>query len=161
MYFTDVSETYQVKLLFYINSFSIISNIAPGKPKRPTNNDVPTLMPIWNPHTDPTRFITNISNAPKTEFIISLTIAFSGTANILPIIHKTIIHPKIIKTLEKSNFYHHTFNNTYDKNWTIITYPTWFFLKYISSIIFRDNPLSLAFKTKKSNLLLLALIWYV
>lgn len=143
-YFKNISS----KMLFYINNFNIINSIAPGKPRRPTNKDVPTLMPIWKPHIEPTKFIINISKAPKTEFIISLIIAFNGTANILPIIHKTIIQLKIIKILEKSNFYHHTFNNTYDKNWTNITYTTWFFLKYISSIILRDNPLSLAFETK-------------
>ena len=48
-----------------------------------------------------------------------------------PIIHKTIIHPKITKALEKSNFYHHSFSNMYDKNWTNITYPYLIFFRNI------------------------------
>lgn len=127
----------------------------------PTNIAVTMFKPIWKFHTAPIKFIININSPPKTEFIINLNNAFNGTENIFPIIHKTIIHPKITKALEKSNFYHHSFSNMYDKNWTNITYPTWFFLKYISSIMFRDNPFALALFTKKSTLLLFAFIWYV
>ena len=107
----------------------MISSIAPGIPKSPTNTAVITFNPIWNPQAEPIKFIINISNPPKTEFTINLNNAFNGTENIFPIIHKTAIHPKITKALEKSNFYHHSFSNMYDKNWTNITYPTWFFLK--------------------------------
>lgn len=107
----------------------MISNIAPGIPKRPTNTAVTTFNPIWNPHAEPIRFIINISSPPNTDFTINLNNAFNGTENIFPTIHKTTIHPKITKALEKSNFYHHSFSNMYDKNWTNITYPTWFFLK--------------------------------
>ena len=127
----------------------------------PTNIAVTIFKPIWKFHTAPIKFIININSPPKTEFIINLNNAFNGTENIFPIIHKTNIHPKITKALEKSNFYHHSFSNMYDKNWTNITYPTWFFLKYISSIMFRDNPFDLALFTKKSTLLLFAFIWYV
>lgn len=93
----------------------------------PTNIAVTIFKPIWKFHTAPIKFIININSPPKTEFIINLNNAFNGTENIFPIIHKTIIHPKITKALEKSNFYHHSFSNMYDKNWTNITYPTWFF----------------------------------
>ena len=127
----------------------------------PTNIAVTIFKPIWKFHTAPIKFIINNNSPPKTELIINLNNAFNGTENIFPIIHKTIIHPKITKALEKSNFYHHSFSNMYDKNWTNITYPTWFFLKYISSIMFRDNPFDLALFTKKSTLLLFAFIWYV
>ena len=95
----------------------------------PTNIAVTIFKPIWKFHTAPIKFIININSPPKTEFIINLNNAFNGTENIFPIIHKTIIHPKITKALEKSNFYHPSFSNMYDKNWTNITYPTWFFLK--------------------------------
>lgn len=127
----------------------------------PTNIAVTIFKPIWKFHTAPIKFIININSPPKTEFIINLNNAFNGTENIFPIIHKTTIHPKITKALEKSNFYHHSFSNMYDKNWTNIPYPTWFFLKYISSIMFNDNPFAFALFTKKSTLLLFAFIWYV
>lgn len=127
----------------------------------PTNIAVTIFKPIWKFHTAPIKFIININSPPKTEFIINLNNAFNGTENIFPIIHKTTIHPKITKALEKSNFYHHSFSNMYDKNWTNITYPTWFFLKYISSIMSKDKPFALALFTKKSTLLLFAFIWYV
>lgn len=70
----------------------------------PTNIAVTIFKPIWKFHTAPIKFIININSPPKTEFIINLNNAFNGTENIFPIIHKTIIHPKITKALEKSNF---------------------------------------------------------
>ena len=79
-------------------------------PNKPTSIEVTTFKPTWNPHIEPIKFIMKIINPPITEFTTNLIIAFNGTENTFPIIHKAIIHPKIIKPFEKSNFYHHTFN---------------------------------------------------
>ena len=75
---------------------------------------VTIFNPIWNFHVEPIKFIINISSPPNVEFTTNLSNAFNGTKNILPTIHKTTIHPKITKTLEKSNFYHHSLGNMYD-----------------------------------------------
>lgn len=139
----------------------MISNIAPGIPNIPTNNAVPILRPIWNSNALPTKLIKNIINPPKIELATNLKIALNGIENTFPIIHSIAIHPKIIIAEEKSKFYHPTlFTNSYDKIWTNITYTTWFFLKYSSSIISKEIPILFAFFTKKSNLLLSAFIWY-
>lgn len=74
----------------------------------PTKMEVPIFNPIWNEKALPIRFITKIKIPPKTEFAINLKIALIGIENIFPTIHKPIMHPKIIKTVEMSKFYHHT-----------------------------------------------------
>lgn len=50
-----------------------------------------------------------INIPPKIEFAINLKTALSGIENNFPTIHNPTIQPKIIKTVEKSKFYHHTF----------------------------------------------------
>lgn len=74
----------------------------------PTKMEVPIFNPIWNEKALPIRFITKIKIPPKTEFAINLKIALSGIENIFPTIHKPTIHPKIMKIVEMSKFYHHT-----------------------------------------------------
>lgn len=67
------------------------------------------LSPIWKLKAPPIKLIIKINNPPKTELAISFKIAFRGTENIFPKIHKPIIQIKIVITVEKSKFYHHTF----------------------------------------------------
>lgn len=75
----------------------------------PTKREVPTLSPIWNEKAPPIRLIIKMRSPPRMEFITNLKIAFNGIENIFPTIHKPIIHPIIIITVEKSKFYHPTF----------------------------------------------------
>ena len=71
--------------------------------------EVPTFSPIWNEKALPIRFMMKINIPPKIEFAINLKTALSGIENNFPTIHNPTIQPKIIKTVEKSKFYHHTF----------------------------------------------------
>ena len=71
----------------------------------------------------PIKLMTKIRMPPKIEFPINLPIAFNGIEKNLPISHKPITQPMIIKILEMSKFYHLPFH-TYDRIWTNITYPT-------------------------------------
>lgn len=106
--------------------------------------------------------IIKMRRPPKIEFPINLKIAFNGIENIFPITTKQTIHPIITKVFENSKCHpllsSFLRSNTYDKTWTNMTYPTSFFLKYNSSIMFKEIPLCFALFTKKSNLLLLAFI---
>ncbi len=74
----------------------------------PTKIEVPIFNPMWNEKVPPIRFMIKISIPPKIEFAINLKTAFNGIENIFPIIHNPIIQLKIIITVEKSKFYHHT-----------------------------------------------------
>ena len=105
----------------------------------------------------PIKLMTKIRMPPKIEFPINFPIAFNGIEKNFPSSHKPITQPIIIKILEMSKFYHLPFH-TYDRIWTNMTYPTRFFLKYNSSIISNEIPRFFALFTKKSSLLLLALI---
>lgn len=93
----------------YINIFRRMSRIAPGIPKIPTRIEVPTFNPMWNEKAPPIKFITKMRSPPKTEFTINLKIALRGIENSFPTIHKPMMQPIIIITVEKSKFYHHTF----------------------------------------------------
>lgn len=86
-----------------------MSKITPGIPKIPTKMEVPTFNPIWNEKAPPIKLIIKIRIPPKIEFAINLKIAFNGIENIFPTTHRPTIQPKIIITVEKSKFYHHTF----------------------------------------------------
>lgn len=75
----------------------------------PTKIEVPIFNPIWNPKVPPIKLITKIKIPPKTELAINLKIALRGIENTFPAIHNPTIQPKIIKTVEMSKSYHHTF----------------------------------------------------
>ena len=79
-----------------MNSFRITNSTAPGTPNMPTKIAVAKLSPIWNEKLLPIKFIKYIKIPPNTEFITSFNIFIKGTANILPIITKPIMHAKYI-----------------------------------------------------------------
>ncbi len=92
-----------------MNNFSTTNSTAPGIPKTPTKIAVAIFKPIWKPKVLPTKLMKKIRIPPKIEFTINFIIAFKGMEKTFPTIHKTIIHAKIVKPLEKSKFYHHSF----------------------------------------------------
>ena len=71
----------------------------------------------------PIKLMIKMRMPPTIEFPINLPIAFKGIEKNLPTSHNPTTQPMIIKILEMSKFYHLPFH-TYDRIWTIITYPT-------------------------------------